>query len=209
MTVSRPTYPEAARALLAERLLDAVDHLLRQRPWADVTMAEIAADAGVSRQTVYNEFGGREGIAQAYVLREAVWFIEAAKEAVRANAEDPRAALDAAFDHFLSAASDHPLLRAIAGRETTDELLLMTIHGEPVVSTAADQLAECFVATWPQIGMADAHVVADTLVRLALSHAALPGGTPEQTAHAVTRILGPHLDELVGVPRDIAARSSQ
>ncbi len=209
MSAERQTYPEAARTLLRDRLLDAVDHLVRQRPWTDVTMAEIAADAGVSRQTVYNEFGGREGIAQAYVLREAVWFIEAAKVAVGEHADDPRAALDAAFDHFLSAASHHPLLRAIAGREGTDDLLLLTIHGEPVVSTAADQLGEYFVATWPQIDRAEAHVVADTLVRLALSHAALPGGTPEQTAHAVTRILGPYLDELVGAPASVAARSSQ
>jgi len=208
VSAERQTYPEAARALLGERLLDAVDHLLRQRPWADVTMADIAADAGVSRQTVYNEFGGREGIAQAYVLREAAWFIDAAKEAVRAHADDPRGALDAAFDHFLSAASHHPLLRAIAGREGADDLLVLTIHGEPVVSTATDQLAECFVDTWPQVRLTDAHVVADTLVRLALSHAALPGGTPEQTAHTVTRILGPHLDELVGAPAQSAARPS-
>jgi AcrR family transcriptional regulator len=194
----RPTYPEAARALLSNRLLDAVDHLLRQSPWAEVTMAAIAADAGVSRQTVYNEFGSRDGVAQAYVLREAAWFIDAAKEAVQAHADDPRAALDAAFDHFLTAASEHPLLRAIAGGEVADDMLLMTIHGEQVVTTATRQLAECFVATWPQIAAADASVVADMLVRLALSHAALPAGPPDQVAHAVTRVLGPFLDELVG-----------
>ena len=68
--MSRPPYAVAARELLRETVLDATDALLRERPWAEVTLAEVAKEAGISRQTIYNEFGSRTALAQAYVLRE-------------------------------------------------------------------------------------------------------------------------------------------
>ena len=67
----RQPYPVAARELLRSSLLDAACEELRQRRWSDVTMAEVALAAGVSRQTLYKEFGSREEFAQALVLREA------------------------------------------------------------------------------------------------------------------------------------------
>jgi AcrR family transcriptional regulator len=160
-------------------------------------MAAIAADAGVSRQTVYNEFGSRDGVAQAYVLREAEWFLTAVRETIRTHADDPRAALAAALEHFLRTAAEHPLLRAIVGHEDSDDLLMLTIHSDAVVSAAGGEVARSIVETWPQVVLDDAQLTADTLVRLALSHAALPAGPPDEVAHAVTRILGPFLDQLL------------
>ena len=76
------TYPVAARALLRDTLLDAVGTLLDERGWSDVPMAEVARRAGVSRQTLYNEFGDRTGLAAAYVLREAQSFLADVEEAI-------------------------------------------------------------------------------------------------------------------------------
>lgn len=42
-----------------ESLLEAAGAALAARPWPSVRMVEIAAAAGVSRQTLYNEFGGK------------------------------------------------------------------------------------------------------------------------------------------------------
>lgn len=53
-----------------ESLLDAAYTALTDRPWAAVRMVEVAAAAGVSRQTLYNEFGSKEGLARALVRRE-------------------------------------------------------------------------------------------------------------------------------------------
>jgi len=53
---SPPRFSEAARELLRERVLDALGELLRSRAWSEVTMAHVAARAGVSRQTLYNGF---------------------------------------------------------------------------------------------------------------------------------------------------------
>ena len=61
----------AARELLRNTLLDAACRELEAQQWADITMADIAVAAGVSRQTLYKEFGSREEFAQVLVLREA------------------------------------------------------------------------------------------------------------------------------------------
>ena len=54
----------AARELLRSTLLDAARAELASRRWTEITMADIARAAGVSRQTLYKEFGSREEFAQ-------------------------------------------------------------------------------------------------------------------------------------------------
>ncbi|MEU5423760.1 TetR family transcriptional regulator, partial [Streptomyces sp. NPDC020667] len=54
-----------------ELLLDAAYAALDRRPWSGVRMVDVAAAAGVSRQTLYNEFGSKAGLARALVRREA------------------------------------------------------------------------------------------------------------------------------------------
>src|SRR5271168_2879012 len=93
----RVPYPVAAPELLRNTLLDAACAELATRPWAEVTMAHIARAAGVSRQTLYKEFGSRDEFAQTFVLREADGFIGAVEGALDAHLEDPQAALTAAF----------------------------------------------------------------------------------------------------------------
>ncbi|TJZ45206.1 helix-turn-helix transcriptional regulator [Streptomyces piniterrae] len=53
-----------------ESLLDAAMTALTTRAWAAVRMVDVATAAGVSRQTLYNEFGSKEGLARALVRRE-------------------------------------------------------------------------------------------------------------------------------------------
>jgi AcrR family transcriptional regulator len=194
----RPTFAEASRALLRETVLDAVGELLSDRVWAEVTMAQVAAQAGVSRQTLYNAFGTRQELAQAYVIREADRFLVAVQEAVRADGHDPRAAVASALEIFLSAAATHPLVRAIASAEEGDQLLaLVTTRGGPVLDRVTEGLAAVIAENWPRLARAETKLVADTLVRLAISHAALPSGSPKQTAASVARILGPYMDQLL------------
>jgi AcrR family transcriptional regulator len=189
----RPTLAEASRTLRRERVLDAVGEVLAGSVWADVKMADVADAAGVSRQTLYNMFGGRRELAQAYVLREAEGFLAAVEEAIAGGGDDPRIALTAALEIFLSAAETHPLVRAISTGEGGDELLaLVTARGAPVLGLVGEALAAMLIEHWPELGAADAR---------AISHAALPSGTPTETAATVTRILGPFLDELLAASR--------
>jgi AcrR family transcriptional regulator len=194
----RPSYAQATRTLLRERLLDAADELLRERAWASISMADIAAGAGVSRQTLYNEIGSREDFAQAYILRESDRFIATVERAVSAHLDDPHAALSAAFDVFLNAAAENPLIRAVLAGDGSDGLLaLFTTHGAPVLTLGTERLASILIEGWPQVEIADARLLADALVRLAISHAALPSASAELTAASVARILGPYVDRLL------------
>jgi AcrR family transcriptional regulator len=198
----RTPYSVAARELLRDTLLDAARDLLDDRSWAEVTMGDIATAAGVSRQTLYSEFGSRAEFAQAFVLRESDLFLGAVEAVVNAHLDDPAAALSGAFDLFLSAAEEHPLIRAaVSGDGTADSLLpFITTQGKPVVERAADRLAAVMLKGWPHVDERDAHLLAECVVRLAISYAALPGGPAGMTAASITTVLGPYIERVVGSP---------
>jgi len=192
------SYPVAARELLRNMLLDAGRELLSERPFAAVTMAQIARKAGVSRQTLYNEFGSREGFARALLMREADRFLNTVEAAVRANRDDPAGAVAAAFAVFLDVAQNDPLVRS-GLREGAGELLaLATTRGRPLVDHAVQRLAAVIAANWPEAPRADCELLSECLVRLAISYAALPTGSSRRTAEGVARLLGPYIEEVVG-----------
>jgi AcrR family transcriptional regulator len=199
-TRERTPYSIAARELLRDTLLDGARDLLMDRSWAEVTMNDVATAAGVSRQTLYSEFGSRADFAQAFVLRESDMFLAAVEAAVNAHLDDPSAALSAAFDVFLMAAEEHPLIRAVvSGEGTADSLLpFITTQGKPVVQTASDRLATVMRAGWPQVSDGEAVLLADCLVRLAISYAALPSASKGVTGASVTTVLEPYVERIVG-----------
>jgi len=194
----RTPYAEAARELLRNTLLDAARDELERRGWAQITMSDIAAAAGVSRQTLYKEFGSREAFAQAFVMREVDHFLAAVEVAVLEHLDDPATALSAAFDVFLTAAAEDPLVRTLlTGDEAHSLLPLLTTQGEPVVAGATKRLSAIILAGWPPVNPADAQLLAECLVRLAISYAALPAGPAGMTAASVTTLLGPYIERVL------------
>jgi AcrR family transcriptional regulator len=188
-------YALAARELLRSTSLDAMREQLRTRPWAQITMADVASTAGLSRQTLYKEFGSRHDLAQAYVLREVDRFLVAVERAVDAHLDDPTTALSAAFDVFLTAAAEDPLVRAVVAGDGGDELLpLVTTQGQPVLERATERLAAFLLRGWPGLGEPDARLLAESVVRLAISYAALPSGPSGMTARSVAVLLGPYVE---------------
>lgn len=201
MTVRVP-YAEAAKALLRDTLLTAAGDVLRERSWPETTMAEVAKAAGVSRQTLYKEFGSRQGFAQAYILRETDRFLAAVESAVAANVDSPTDAVAAAFQVFLTAAADEPLIKAIVAGDDSDGLLeLVTNHAGPILSAATHRLRACLIDNWPTAAPADLGRGAENMVRLAVSYAASPSGTPAETARSVSAVFGPALDHFLGAAR--------
>ncbi|MDQ3631475.1 MAG: TetR family transcriptional regulator [Actinomycetota bacterium] len=191
-------YPVAARVLLRSTLLDAMREELATREWASVTMAEVARAAGVSRQTLYKAFGSRQEFAQAYVLREVDRFLEAVEAAVQAHLDEPAMAVSAAFDVFLAAAADDPLVRSIVSGESSDELLpLVTTQGQPVLEHATERLAAFLDQAWPTIAPEQARLLAECVVRLAISCATLPSGPAGMGADSVATLLGPYLERVL------------
>jgi len=192
------TYQAAAKQLLRDTALDAAGELLRDRAWSAITMSDVARATGVSRQTLYNEFGGRREFAQAYVLRVAQRLISDVEAVITANAGDPHTALTRAFERFLAEASETALVAAIAGRDGGDELLaLVTVQGGELLHAATTRLTSFLRATWPQVPADDAEAAADVLVRMAISHAALPGDDPHRAATGLARALGPFIEQVL------------
>ncbi|MDP9094835.1 MAG: TetR family transcriptional regulator [Actinomycetota bacterium] len=160
-------------------------------------MSDVARSAGVSRQTVYNEFGSRQALVQAYVTREIESLVADVEAQVRGGSHDAHAALQAAFSLFLRLASDEPVVRIIVTNAEGGELIrLLTEVGR---SVATGRIARLIVEVWPQVSMPDAEVLADSLVRLAISHALLPMAEPSTTAASIARLIGPFVDQVLGV----------
>lgn len=198
----RLPYSLAARELLRSTLLDAACDELRERRWADITMANIARAAGVSRQTLYKEFGSRDEFSQALVLREADRFLLAVQAAITAHIHEPAVALSAAFEVFLTAAAENPLIRTVVRGEGAEGLLLLfTTQGAPLVEGAAARLTGMIVEGWPLVNKRDAELLSECLVRLAISYAALPKGPTSMTADSVATLLGPYIDRLLAGER--------
>jgi AcrR family transcriptional regulator len=95
-----------------ESLLDAAFAALARRPWAAVRMVDVAAAAGVSRQTLYNEFGSKDGLARALVRREADGYLAGVDRAL-ATAQDPRGKLTATAEWTTALARENALVRAM------------------------------------------------------------------------------------------------
>ncbi|MEF9906292.1 TetR/AcrR family transcriptional regulator [Streptomyces sp. P9-A2] len=95
-----------------ESLLDAAYTALVYRPWSAVRMVDVAAAAGVSRQTLYNEFGSKEGLARALVRREIDGYLTGVDHALTVHG-DPRDRLAATAEWTAAAARRNALVRAM------------------------------------------------------------------------------------------------
>ncbi|MGW5971351.1 TetR/AcrR family transcriptional regulator [Streptomyces sp. NPDC055186] len=95
-----------------ESLLDAAYAALERRPWSAVRMVDVAAAAGVSRQTLYNEFGSKDGLARALVRRETDGYLAGVDRALAVH-HDPRDRLTAAAEWTAAAAAGNVLVRAL------------------------------------------------------------------------------------------------
>jgi AcrR family transcriptional regulator len=196
--VSEPatTYRVAARRLLRDTLFDAVRELLRERPWAQISMAEVARAAGVSRQTLYKEFGSRDEFAQAFVIREGARFLDVVEQAILAHLDDPRVAVAAALEVFLTTAAEDPLVQLLLDDDGTGGMLpLITTQSRPVLEWASQRLCEAMRSGWPHVGDQDAELLAEAFVRLAISYITMPRHSPRESAAAAATLLGPYLEQ--------------
>ena len=162
-------------------------------------MADIASGAGVSRQTLYNEFGNRNEFGFAFVIHEAERFMDGVEKAVREHFDDPRAAILAALEHFLSSAGDDPLIKILLSDDGTGGMLpFVTTQGLPIVQWAASRLTVVIEEGWPEAPENDVKVLTESLVRLAISYVTTPGQAAEDAARNVAELFGPFVDKALG-----------
>lgn len=191
---SRP-YAEASRALLRDMVLRATDSLLAAQPWSAVTIAQVAGAAGVSRQTVYNEFGSRADLALAYASWAGDQLLDEVERCVADHRDDLLDALVAAFTVFLDLGAGHPLVRSLSDRSGADNLVstLAARQDNPIVSRAVARLADIVTTTWPALPAEPVAAASEVLVRLAISHLLQPTTSSGAAAAQVAVVMAPFL----------------
>jgi len=199
VSTGRTPYQEAARELLRQTVFDAARDQLGRQPWSEITMADIATGAGVSRQTLYNEFGNRNEFGFAFVIHEAERFMDGVEKAVREHFDQPRAAVLAALEYFLGAAGEDPLIKILLSDDGTGGMLpFVTTQGLPIVQWAASRLNSVIEEGWPEAPEEDVKVLTESLVRLAISYVTTPGEAVEDAARNVAELMGPFIDKALG-----------
>ncbi|MGW1750169.1 TetR/AcrR family transcriptional regulator [Streptomyces sp. NPDC002092] len=121
-----------------ESLLDAAYTALARRPWSAVRMVDVASAAGVSRQTLYNEFGSKEGLARALVRREADGYLAGVERAL-ATHSDARDRLTATAEWTASTARENALVRAMLTGCWSERLPSPTLSAVPSSSAVPAQ----------------------------------------------------------------------
>lgn len=166
------------RVAARERLLDAAREQLTSRPWCELTMAEVARCAGTNRARLYEIFGSRAGLGRALAARELAAIVTQVRAPIAAHPADPARALLGAFDAFLTASEESPLIGGLLRGEARELLALPSGGQTSPRKLATRRLARIICDAWPLTAARDAALLSDALVRLAVSHAMTPGRRP-------------------------------
>jgi AcrR family transcriptional regulator len=188
----RVPYAEASRALLRDSVLDAMRELLLSRDWSAITLADVAGAAGISRQTIYNEFGSRQGLAQGYALRLADRLVNAVEDAIYSNVGDVYAAFLQGFRAFFSDSAADPLvISLLTGVAKPDLLQIITTDSGPIITHCSARLTSSFMHSWVRASQEDAGMLARAIVRLAMSYVSMPPEADHDVAADLARLMTP------------------
>ncbi len=177
---------------LRQRIVAAAVELTTTSGWAHVTMSRIAERVGVSRQTVYNEVGGKDALAEAMILAELDRFLLVVTDAFDAHPADLVEAIRGASRGVLELAQDNRLLHAVVSAThgaDTELLPLLTTHAESLLVVAKGVVSER-VAPY-DLGVPAERLggAIDMVVRVVLSHVMQPSSTPRETADDIAWIV--------------------
>jgi AcrR family transcriptional regulator len=177
---------------LRESVLDAMRDLLLTRDWSAITLSDVARAAGISRQTIYNEFGSRQGLAQGYALRLADRLVDIVKAALDDNIGMVHESFLQGFRSFFAETAADPLvISLLTGVAKPDLLQLITTDSAPIITRASTRLATAFTQTWLATSDDDANVLSRAIVRLCLSYVSMPPEADHDVAGDLARLMTP------------------
>ncbi len=182
---------------LQARIVSAASELTAESGWSAITMAKLAGRVGVSRQTVYNEIGTKNALAEAMILAELERFLTVVDTAFDAHPGDLVGAIEGAARAVLEMAQDNQLLHAVVSAThgaDTELLPLLTTHSAVLLGSAKAVVRERVDGY--DVDLHERHLDAaiDMVVRVVLSHIMQPSSTAADTAADIAwitrRVLG-------------------
>lgn len=178
-----------------DRLLDATIEAASIHGLSRLSVGDVAARAGLSRQTLYKHFPNKDALVAEAVLREAqamVGQIVAAAESL----DDPQASLEAAILLTLRLTREHPLLDRLV-RTEPEALLPLLIGDGGVVAVAVRSVVEQIIGErLPDLDPVEIRRVADLLSRVLISYAvSAPDDPPEVVASFVATLVTSGLND--------------
>ncbi|VXB70071.1 TetR family transcriptional regulator [Aeromicrobium sp. 9AM] len=186
---------EAAVAPVRERLLDAAQSMIEDTGWSSVTMARIAERAGVSRQTVYNEFSNKHGLAEQLAMRELARFLAVVRERMSAETtlvDGIRAACEGALLMGEQSLLVRTIVTSLPEEQDADFLQILTTESGEIVEAAVMVVKQSIADLYPPTPLTDAEltVAVEVVVRLVLSAITRPSKPAREAAADIAWITG-------------------
>jgi AcrR family transcriptional regulator len=174
-----------------DALMDAAFAALGERPWDSVRMTEVAAAAGVSRQTLYNEFSSKAGLARALARREADGFLAGLDRALATAAAagaDAGECFAAAAGWTLRSARRSPLVHAALTAARAPDLpdpdaglaLVDVVHARTVAA---------LIRGYPGLRPEDVVWACEAALRLTLSYVIAPAADDRESCVRIAQMV--------------------
>ncbi len=171
------------------RLLDAAVEAASIHGLSRLSVGDVAARAGLSRQTLYKHFSSKDELINEAVLREAaamVTEVVAAGETI----EDPKESLQASILVTLRVAREHPLLDRLIRTEPEALLPLIMSDGGLVASAVRAVVEQVITRRLPDLSDVETRRAADLLSRVLISYAiSAPDDPPEVVAEFIATLV--------------------
>ena len=207
--MERETRAQRIAQLKRTELLDAAVAEMVGVGWHRLQMQGVARRVGVSRQTVYNAFGGRDGLAAAVVDHLTDSFLTGFEMCFEGETE-PFDQWAAAIEYMLRRGVEDPAVRAMLGADSGDRFLeLLTCGSQPLVTSARARITA--VARRCQPGLDSGVVVeaAEIITRLTLSYIVQPMQSLEDSTMIVATMVTAFLDAPVRSRTTDASRTGK
>lgn len=155
---------------LHERILEAAGSRLRSTGLRGINVSRVAAEAGVSRPTVYRHVGGATDIVRELIARELARYFDAVSPVMDAPEPIGERFVEA-LRFTVTFARENAVLQSLLAEESATVLPLLTLEARPILERAVELLTPHLVRARQsgEIDITDLPAAAEWAARMTLS----------------------------------------
>lgn len=134
---------EEHRELVQQRIFEAFATLMAEHSFDAITMAKLAAEAGIGRTAIYHHFPDKESVVIAFASHETTRYLDGLRAAL-AEVDDPVARLGVYIRHQLEAGQEFHMGMGMQlyGALSTETMLAIRDHVVAVEDVLREILAQ-------------------------------------------------------------------